>query len=79
MLSNLYNTSYLCEFDESKMNTVLIFVFLISFVFFKCMSGKSDNMTAAQKEKKIQKARKYLEKHRQEDEAFFMNGNLIDY
>ena len=72
MMSNLQTTSLLCNLNEVQTNTILVVIFIISFFFFRHISNKSP-ISDETKKMKIQKAKKYLERHQEEDAAFFMS------
>lgn len=72
MSSGLNQSSFMCDFNENKMNTLVVIVFLFSFILFKVISHINDKTTDEQKSYKMKKAEKYFNKHLQENEEFFM-------
>jgi hypothetical protein len=70
MMTNTQTQSLFC--NEASTNTMLLFIFLLSFFIFRIISNKGSNNHPEAKAKQIKKARKYIENHRTEDAAFFM-------
>jgi uncharacterized membrane-anchored protein YhcB (DUF1043 family) len=70
MLSDLYKKNSLC--DSQNINYFMIIAFLIGFLFFNIIS-KKNSLTQKKKEKRILKAKNYMDKYQEENEAFFMS------
>ena len=74
MKSTLTQRSFMCNVNDAQMNTILVIVFLISFLLFKFMTSRN-SLSKEEKERKSKKVEKYLNKYKQENEDFFMTSS----